>query len=262
MTTPLDLALQTALQAGELLTRYFHQDGISTKLKADRTVVTEADLAADELIANAIHSQFPHDQILSEEGDYEGLNPSNPIWVVDPLDGTNNFSLGLPIWGISIARLVEGMPDTGVLHFPILQETYTTQKGCGAFLNGNPIHTKPKDPAKPMAFFTCCSRTHQNYKVTIPYKSRILGSAAYDICAVARGAALLGFQSKVKIWDFAAGWLLVEEAGGVVEVYQQSTPFPFNPSSGQIKKNYPVLMAATRELIDEGYRGIVPLNSY
>jgi myo-inositol-1(or 4)-monophosphatase len=111
-----------------------------------------------------------------------------------------------------------------------------------------------------MAFFTCCSRTYQKYTVTIPYKSRILGSAAYDTCAVARGAALLGFQAKVKIWDFAAGWLLIEEAGGVVEVYRQASPFPFNPSTSQIQNDFSIIMAANKELLEEAYQGIVPVN--
>ncbi len=101
---------------------HFQGPGLHARLKGDRSVVTEADLAADRLISASIHGEYPGDAFLSEE-----LQPSisgedvDAIWVIDPLDGTTNFSLGLPIWGVSIARLVGGWPDIGVLYFPIFK---------------------------------------------------------------------------------------------------------------------------------------------
>ena len=102
-------------------------------------------------------------------------------------------------------------------YFPLLNELYTAQRGQGAWLNGNPIHTRPPDPDQPYGFFACCSRTHRRYQISIPYKPRILGSAAYSFCMLARGAALIGMEVSPKIWDIAGAWLLVQEAGGCIE---------------------------------------------
>jgi len=161
MTETLEFAVKLARQAGELLLGHFTLSGTHAHLKEDRSVVTEADIAADRLIANAIHSTYPEDGLLSEELYNVSPLEKKAVWVIDPLDGTTNFSLGLPIWGISIARLVDGFPALGVLYFPTLGELYTAQSGLGASLNGTPIHAAGS-PSNPTAtFFACCSRTHR-----------------------------------------------------------------------------------------------------
>ncbi len=246
-------ATDLARQAGETLLNYFSLTGIATNLKADRTVVTEADLAADKVIVDAINAAYPQDQILSEESS-PNLNPTSAaIWVIDPLDGTSNFSLGMPIWGVSIARLVDGQPDTAALYFPTIGELYSAQRGQGAFLNGQAIHPKGPRPEHPAAFFSCCSRTHRQYDVQIRYKIRILGAAAYSFCNVARGAAVLGFQATPKIWDIAAGWLVLAEAGGVVDVLHGAAPFPLKTGLDYASASFPTLMAADATTAQEGY---------
>ena len=110
MSSELNFIRDLAHETGQLLLEYFNLDGIHTERKADNTAVTEADLAADRLITDAIRSQYPDDAILSEEALVPIEDPNRPTWVVDPLDGTTNFSLGLPIWGVSIARVVDGYP--------------------------------------------------------------------------------------------------------------------------------------------------------
>src|SRR4030067_2947007 len=99
------LAAQLARQAGGLLLHYFKPTGTSANLKSDRSVVTEADLAADRLIADAIRKAYPGDGLLSEELQTTLGENSSTVWVIDPLDGTTNFSLGLPIWGVGSGRL-------------------------------------------------------------------------------------------------------------------------------------------------------------
>ena len=259
MQSKLEFAIQTSRKAGRLLLDYFQPSGMQADLKADHSVVTEADIASDKMIAKEIQGSYPADRILSEElhtsiPDYTGKN----VWIVDPLDGTTNFSLGLPIWGVLIALTVDGRPELASLYFPAIDELYSVQHGQGSYLNGKQITVKPTDPKQPWSFFSCCSRTFRNYTVSIPYKIRILGSAAYSLCCVARGIALLGFEATPKIWDIAGAWLLVQEAGGVIETYDDSAPFPLIPGKDYSRQDYPTLAAATPRLISKAHSQIQP----
>lgn len=259
MLNMLQFASDLARQTGQLLLGYYDHRGSQVSLKTDRTVVTEADLAADQLIAAALQAAYPDDLLISEEkGTSLPAGASGPTWVVDPLDGTTNFSLGLPVWGVSIARIENGWPQLGALYFPLLDELYAAQLGLGATLNGEPIQVKPPMPDQPTAFFACCGRTHRRYVVKVPYKPRILGSAAYSFCAVARGAAVLGFETTPKLWDLAAAWLLLQEAGGAVEIYAGSPPFPLLAGQEFAQIPYPTLFAATPELLRRGREWILP----
>jgi myo-inositol-1(or 4)-monophosphatase len=255
-------------EAGQLLLKHFLNRDYKTKRKADQTIVTEADLAADRYIAESILAAYPDDILLSEE-----LQPSYTIeqdpepgrtdlrveadsaltkayrrnrhvWIVDPIDGTTNFSLGLPIWGVLITRLTDGMPDITTMYFPGLDELYTARKGGGAFLNGEPVHVQPAELQETSTFFTCCSRTYRYYNIKVPYKPRILGSAAYSFCSVGRGAAALGFEATPKMWDIAGGWLFVHEAGGLVKTFDGSQPFPLAPGISYSTQSYPIIIAA------------------
>jgi myo-inositol-1(or 4)-monophosphatase len=258
--TPLTFAANLARQAGQLLLEHYRLSGTATRLKADRSVVTEADLAADRFIAESIRAAYPQDGLVSEE-----LQPVSParmetVWVIDPLDGTTNFALGIPLWGVSIARLVDGFPDTAALYFPLTQELYTAQRGSGSFLNEGQIVVKPPVKGQINAFFACCSRTHQRYAVRVPYKTRILGSAAYNICSVGRGAAVLAFEATAKVWDLAAAWLVAAEAGGIVEPLHGPAPFPLEAGVDYRERSFPCLAAATPELAKKAHEQISPKN--
>jgi myo-inositol-1(or 4)-monophosphatase len=248
MLDPFTFAVQLALQTGNLLRQFYKPEGIHTSQKPDHTVVTEADWAADKLISQEIKSKFPKDEIISEESSHLIEKDRNPIWIIDPLDGTTNFSLGLSIWGVSIARIVDSLPELGVLYFPLINEIYTAHRGVGSFLNQKSITVKAPDPSQPMSFFACCSRTFRHYNISIPYKPRILGSAAYTFCLVARGSALVGFEAIPKIWDLAAAWLLVEQAGGVMDAFEGSPAFPISFDEDFSQVNYPTLAAANQDV--------------
>lgn len=253
MSEPLQFTIDLARRTGKLLREYFRPEGMEIRVKADQTVVTEADLAADRLVTRAIEEAYPKDLILSEE-----LHPSLPpehheaVWIIDPLDGTTNFSLGLHIWGVSIARVVDGLPKTAAIYFPLLDEIYTAQAGQGAFMNGERIQAQPPLKGRPTTFFACCGHTHQRYRVSVPYKPRIMGSAAYNFCAVARGAAVLGFEAMPKIWDLATAWVLVPEAGGVIETHHGPSPFPLIPGMDYTDLAFPTLSAATARMVEKG----------
>jgi len=241
-------AVHLALRAGNLLRTFYNPAGVRATAKADRTVVTEADLASDRMITAAIHEQYPQDEIISEESSHWLQDNQSTTWVVDPLDGTTNFSLGLSIWGVSIARVANGMTELGALYFPMINELYTARRGEGAFLNNKPIMVRAPDPNQPMSFFACCSRTFRYYDVSIPYKPRILGSCAYSFCMVGRGSALLGFDATAKIWDLAAAWILVEEAGGKFSAFEGKPPFPISSNIDYASTSFPTLAAATPEV--------------
>ncbi len=258
MDSTLKFAVELATDTGNHLLKFFNPNGTSANLKDDYSVVTEADLSADNLIAQSLNNKFPDDYLISEELQPTISDIDAPVWVVDPLDGTTNFSLGLPIWGVSIARIEDGWPSIGVVYFPILDEVFTAKRGSGAFLNGERLNTKSSIPGKPSSFFSCCTRTHQKYDVSIRYKTRILGSACYTLCAVARGMAVVGFEATPKIWDIAAGWLIIAESGCIVETYDSSQPFPLQANYDYRKTNFPILAGASTEIVSKSRKQIKP----
>ena len=258
MNETLIFASQLAQKTGGLLMEYYQASGITTSVKEDQTAVTEADLAADRLITASIQARFPNDGLLTEETNTVYPDGKAAVWVVDPLDGTTNFSLGLHYWGVSIARLVNREPDTAALYFPLLGELFTAQRGQGAYLNGGRLHTKAPDENQPFTFFACCSRSHRRYDIQIRYKTRILGSATYGLVTVARGSAVLAFEVTPKVWDFAASWLVMREAGGLIQVLDGNPVFPLIPGTDYAKKSFPILAAATPELWSEGQNKITP----
>jgi myo-inositol-1(or 4)-monophosphatase len=257
MTTALAFAIQLAQQAGQLLLNH-HNRTASARLKSDRSIVTDADLAADRLIAGEIHANFPGELILSEELQPQlSGKPGGSMWVVDPLDGTTNFSLGLPYWGISIARLFNGKPAMGVLYFPQLDELYSVQAGGGAEYNGSTLVSEHPLVNQPVSFFSCCSRTYRKFDIKLRYKPRILGSAAYSLCSVARGIAVIAFEASPKIWDLAAAWLLVQEAGGIIESYDGIEPFPLREDVDYRQTSFPTLAAISTPQLAEARQKII-----
>jgi len=249
-----------AKKVGKLLTNHYQSADLKTSLKSDHSPVTNADNAADKLITSTIKARYPDDFIISEE-----MNPSYPVsgdgdnravWIVDPLDGTTNFSLGLPLWGTSIARLINGVPEAAVLYFPMLNELYSAEHGKGAYLNDHQLHVRSHLDDLPITFFACCSRTFRRYHVSVPYKTRILGSAVYSLCSVARGIAILGFEATPKIWDIAGGWLLVKEAGGTMRTLDDSEPFPLKSGVNYSTQSYPTMAASASAIAQKAQKQI------
>ena len=261
MSEQLSFAIDLAHQVGELLLQHYRTSRKGIRLKKDHTPVTEADLEADDLISNSIRRTFPDDIYISEEANsnhvIDNLDHQRAVWVIDPLDGTTNFSLGLEYWGVSLARLVDGWPVEGVVYFPLLDEIFVGHKDTGAFLNNKSLQIDPGKYSQ-MAFFTCCSRTFRRYQVDIPYKTRILGCASYSLCAVARGSAVLGFEATPKIWDIAAAWLIVKEAGGEIGTLDEPSPFPLRSEVDYSTQSFPTLAAGSSDKWAWGKQHIIP----
>lgn len=262
MDSTLALTIQIAQNTGKFLLEARQNQGLKVAIKEDHSIVTEADLAADHKISSVLKKNFPGDAVLSEELQpflrKEDTQHASTVWIIDPVDGSTNFSLGLHYWGVSISRLKDGWPDLAVYYFPVVDELYWAQRGQGAFLNGQAIHVQPPDSNRPLSFFTCCSRTYRLYDVSIPYKTRILGSTAYSLCCLARGLALIDFEATPKIWDIAGGWLLINEAGGVVETQNGSQPFPLQTEIDYTHQDFPLLSAATPQLLAKARNQIRP----
>lgn len=248
-------AAELAQSTGELLLQYYQNPQTETTLKPDHTILTEADLAADRHITSIIRQTFPNDYILSEELETRYPASNQPTWVIDPLDGTSNFALGVHYWGISIARILDGWPEIAALYFPVIGELYTAQRGQGAEFNQIPI--RPNLTPHPVSFFTCDSRVYRHYQVKVPYKARMLGSAAYNFCAVARGISALGFETTPRVWDIAASWLVLKEAGGTLQFYEDEL-FPLKPGMDYKHNPYPVLGTGNDEMLNKAKHWILP----
>ena len=137
-------AMSLARQAGAVHMRYFRGNELDITAKLnDADIVTAADKAAERLIIDSIRRKYPDHSILSEESG-ETVQAPGFRWVIDPLDGTTNFSQGLPIFSVSIGVEYEGRPVVGVVYDAYLDEMFHAVEGAGAFLNGNPIHCAEK----------------------------------------------------------------------------------------------------------------------
>ncbi|MBC7098263.1 inositol monophosphatase [Candidatus Bipolaricaulota bacterium] len=215
-----------AREAGVVLLGYFRRGALPHLKKAGRAnIVTEADLASQELILTGLARIFPGIPAVGEEG-RTGEEPlEGPYFLVDPLDGTLNFLHGIPFFGVSIALMEGGEPVVGVVHAPALGETFHAVRGGGAFLNGERIETRGHVPIREAVAVTgwpydpkllpWAQRALAAIQARVR-EVRILGAASLEMCYVAAGFIDIYWEVGLYPWDLAAGWLVVEEAGGVV----------------------------------------------
>ncbi len=257
LSKDLEFATQLCLESGKILLDFFHQNNFHPTRKTDRSLVTEADLAVDIFIRNSISQSYPQDYLISEELNPQFKNnPSVSGWIIDPLDGTTNFVLGLVHWGILITRIIDGYPVISVQYFPLLDELYQTAIGSLPTLNQRPIRVEKEGDLSTLTIFSCCSRTFRDYQVNLRYKTRIFGSAGYSLSSVARGVARDAFEATAKIWDLAAAWVLIPQAGGVIGVIHGEQPFPIQNDLDYQTKDYPVIASASELWFNEALNKI------
>ena len=223
--------------------------------KEDGTLVTKADRWADREIRQAIASCFPDHGVLTEETEH--IFPDNDwCWIVDPIDGTTNFTRGIPIWGISLGLLYRGTPVFGFVRLPqIGQYFYGYWYGesglagpTGAFMNGQPIHTSGDSPSM-NHLFNLCARSTDVLKHPFPCKIRLIGVASYNLLLVASGASLGGVEATPKIWDIAAAWAIVQAAGGVFVSLEPEPIFPLKAGQNYGNRPFPCLVVSRAELV-------------
>lgn len=198
------------------------------KMKSYKDFVTEVDLKSEEAIINIIKEKFPEHAIYSEEiGVKEGRE--NYTWIIDPLDGTHNYIFNIPFFGVSIALAKGKEVIMGAIYLPAFDELFFAERGKGAFLNGKPISVAKHGLSESLILYDNQFHKHEHMLpnftriVDKVFTTRIFGSAVCDLCSVARGYANARIFHKPKLCDFAAGALIVEEAGG------RATDFHGNP---------------------------------
>ena len=221
----IDDVVSVAKEAGEIIRKGFGTN-FSIEYKTNESnLVTEIDKASEKLITEFIKRKYPSHGILAEEGG-ETKNSSEYIWVVDPIDGTTNFAHGLPIFSVSIGVQKNGKTIAGVVYDVMNDIVYSSGLGSGAFANGIKLNVNKNDklshavlvtgfpyniadnPENALEKFSAFTKTARGI--------RRLGSAAIDLCYVARGVFDGFWEVSLHPWDMCAGKLIVEEAGGLV----------------------------------------------
>ena len=224
--TPLSIALNAALAAGEIL-RSMRASGFECNKKGARDLLTSADLAAEKEILAHIKQAFPTHYILSEEASPETTSQilsQDHVWIIDPIDGTTNFAHGHFQVGISIAYVEHGQILAGVVHAPFLNETFSASKDHGAFCNDAPIHVSSTEKLTDALIATGFPYLRDELSPIISRVEKVLlncrdirrcGAASLDVCWAACGR-IDGYYETCQVWDIAAGALIAREAGAHV----------------------------------------------
>lgn len=232
--------LINATEAGaEVMQHYFNNKNLQINNKEGvNNLVTEADHASEKAILEIIKRAFPDHFIVSEEVGEIAMD-SEYKWIIDPIDGTVNYAHGIPLCCISIGLEKAGSMIMGAVYNPFLKEFYFAERGQGATLNGQPIQVSGQSDLMKSCLVTGFPYTYINepngplevfsrfIRKGIPV--RRLGSAAIDLCWVAAGRFDGFYEHKLQAWDSAAGFLMVEEAGGKVTDFKGDHYSPYQP---------------------------------
>ena len=226
----MSIAQGLADRAGQIAMGLFRGEGLEVRLKADLSMVTQADTAIEAMVREQLAVAFPDDRVLGEEEGGEA-GERGRVWIVDPIDGTSNFVRGVPAWGTLIALRQDGEGVLGVCDMPAMGERYAASKGEGATCNDRPIHVSE---------IAAISDAHLLYAemkdlLAGPCREPILELVAdcwrdrgFGDCwahaLVARGAAEVMLEPELSLWDFAAMQVIVEEAGGRMTTFDGSPP--------------------------------------
>lgn len=198
------------------------QSQITGDLKQDGSLVTKVDKHIEQELTQFILKKYPTSTFINEEGTTNPNNTENSelTWIIDPIDGTRNYVHQFPIFCISVALAINEEIQLGIIYLPKLNETYTAIHNQGAFLNAEPIKvTTDPSPLKPICFGQAYWNPNDNKaeKIikNIANPKRITGAACFNLCMVAKGATKAAAHKNTKIWDVAAGSIIVKEAGGI-----------------------------------------------
>tara|TARA_R110002073_G_scaffold8027_22_gene44924 strand:+ start:13246 stop:14055 length:810 start_codon:yes stop_codon:yes gene_type:complete len=224
-------ATSAARVGGEILLRYF-RDGVTIRNKSESggktyDLVSDADLESEQAIANFLRTHYPDHELLGEESLAGGATDAEHLWIIDPLDGTNNFAHRLPHFAVSIAYYHRGEPVVGAVFNPVRDEMFTATKGGGAAING--VAASVCNSEKLSEVLIGCGFYYDRgdmMRSTLAaieaffgndiHGIRRFGTASLDLCQVGCGQFGGFFEYQLSPWDFAAGQLFVSEAGGQV----------------------------------------------
>jgi myo-inositol-1(or 4)-monophosphatase len=221
----LQVAFEAAQAGAKIILDYYHR-GVEMRSKGGQEcdLVSDADVESERAIAKTILSAFPEHDILGEE-ENSGEMDSEHLWIVDPLDGTNNFAHRIPHFAVSIAYYFRGQAKCGVVVNPVHDDWYWAESGHAAFHNGRKLQvsqeTNLSETMVGVGFYydrgammeATLKSIHAFFKQQI-HGVRRFGAAALDLCLVADGMFGVFFEYHLSPWDFAAGRLILEQAGG------------------------------------------------
>lgn len=219
-----DITISAVQEAGELLMR-LREEKFATLQKGNdpRDIVTSVDLAVNDLLVSKIHATYPDDSIHSEEsGEISG---SGRLWTIDPIDGSSNFSRGIPHFAICIALLENGVPMLGAVYNPVTRELFSFKRGNGAFLNGVPITVSGVTVLRDATVFLHAGRKPELWVwggesyaklLEAAKKTGNYGGSALDACFVAAGRIEANIYGRLTTLDIAAAIGILLEAGGRV----------------------------------------------
>lgn len=220
----LTAALDVAVEAGEVALGHFrHLDRLTVERKGVQDLVSEADRETERTIKQRLASLFPDDAFVGEESGADGLaDAGRGVWVVDPIDGTQPFLLGLPSWCVSIAYVRDGATQVGVIRNPVTGDTYAARRGGGASVNGRPMHVLEVTALdQGLTGLGCSPRTRPadlgrmaEELLSAGGMYHRTGSGALSLAYVAAGQLIGYVETYINAWDCLAALLLVEEAGG------------------------------------------------
>jgi myo-inositol-1(or 4)-monophosphatase len=257
------VGIEAARKAAEILLRHHKNRAFTVQYKGDVNLVTDADLEAEKTVIETIRNAFPTHVILSEENK-NSHNESlvGPVWIIDPLDGTTNFSHGVPHFAVSIGFRENSENQFGIVYQPVTDEMFIGRRGQGAFLNGQKISVSKTSIINRSLIVTGFAydrrESVQNNLSEFCHIEmscqdvRRFGAATLDLCYVACGRFDGYWEHKLSAWDVAAGMLIVEEAGGKV------TDFKNNPVTdlwcGELTATNGIIHDSMNELIQKAQR--------
>lgn len=247
MHQELDVLRSAVRQAGQQALK-LAVEGFETHIKKDRSPVTTADLAVNQILRERLLTAFPHDAWLSEESPDDPRRLENTrVWVVDPIDGTKYFMRGIPQYAISVALIQSHQPVVAAVYNPATDELFSAVRGIGAWLNGQPIHVTPARNGRPVILVNPPALERGMFRaIETAAECRPMGSIAYTLALVAAGRADATLNvDGLNEWDVAGGVLLIEEAGGAA-VDRNGSRLSFNEAKTTIRG----VLAADKDLLD------------
>ncbi|MBQ5824064.1 MAG: inositol monophosphatase [Clostridia bacterium] len=232
MDIKIEQLIKSVQEAGKIiLTASGREDSITAK-EGKKNFVTKYDVAVQKYLYDELSKIIPEAEFVGEEGDFDKESTALRF-VVDPIDGTTNFMQDYHCSCISVALCEGDQPILGIIYNPYSDEIFSAEKGKGAYLNGKQIKVSDRTLADGLALFGTSPYHPENTDETFALLRRVFdysrdirrsGSAAYDICMVACGRCEVFFEKELQPWDYAAGTIILREAGGVAETYDGQTP--------------------------------------
>ena len=253
----INLMTKACMKASRSLIRDFGEiENLQVSSKGPGDFVTSADKRTEKIIIDELQKADPEFGIVTEEAGIINKSNTKNRWIIDPIDGTMNFLNGIPQFAISIGYEEDGEIKSGIIFNPIMNEMFSAEKGNGAFLNNSRIRVSNKKKINDALLVTGGPKGASKIKEKIYAEYinvsnnvsnvRKYGSAALDIAYVACGRFDGYWQRELNYWDIAAGLIILKEAGGLVNFFEEDTNFP-------LKKN----ILATNSNIHEKLRDLI-----